>query len=105
MWIGSSLADVRAFPVGVRRDIGHALNLLQEGLQPPDWRPMPSVGQGVVELRLHQTTEYRIIYVAKYHEAIYVLHAFEKKTRKTPAVAIALAQRRFRQLHQIRGTR
>ena len=83
-WVGRSREDLRAFPEAVRREAGHELHLVQLGLDPDDWRPMPSVGPGVVEIRIHGDSEHRVFYVAKFAEGVYVLHAFEKKTRKTP---------------------
>jgi phage-related protein len=65
---------------------------------PADWKPMPSVGLGVTELRLRVGGAWRVIYVAKFAEAIYVIHAFQKKTRKTAAADIALARARFGEL-------
>jgi phage-related protein len=76
-WVGSSLVDLRAFPEVARREAGYQLRRVQEGLLPDDWKPMPSVGAGVEEIRLHSGVEHRVLYVAKFEEAIYVLHAFE----------------------------
>jgi phage-related protein len=59
------------------------LHLVQLGIEPDDWRSMPSVGPGVVEIRIHDDAEHRVFYVTKYEEAVYVLHAFEKKSQKT----------------------
>ena len=70
VWLGSSLADVRAFPDVARQRAGYALGLVQQGLEPPDWRPMPSVGLGVSEIRVRTGRDFRLFYVAKYAEAI-----------------------------------
>lgn len=59
---------------------------------------MPSVGSGVQEIRIHCGNEYRVIYLAKLADAVYVLHAFEKKTRKTPQAALDVARRRLQLL-------
>ncbi len=59
---------------------------------------MPGVGSGVQEIRIHCGEEYRVIYLAKLAEAIYVLHAFEKKTRKSPQAALDIARRRLQLL-------
>lgn len=75
--------ELRGFPAEARREAGHQLHLIQLGLQPDDWRPMPSVGPGVAEIRIHEDGEYRVFYVTRYDEAVYVLHAFEKKSQKT----------------------
>jgi len=78
--------------------MGYQLYKVQSGLDPSDWKPMPSVGGGVQEIRIHSDNEYRGIYLAKFAEAVYVLHAFEKKTRKTPQMAIEVARRRLQLL-------
>ena len=75
---------------------GHGLQLVQEGLQRDDWKPMSSVGPGVYELRIHTSLEHRVFYVAKFEEGIYVLHTFEKKTRQTAQRDIELARERYR---------
>jgi phage-related protein len=67
-------------------------------MDPSDWKPMPSVGGGVQEIRIHSDNEYRIIYLARLEEVVYVLHAFEKKTRRTPQTAIEVARRRLQLL-------
>jgi phage-related protein len=95
-WVGSALQDLRAFPETARRMAGHGLQLVQEGLQPDDWKPMTSVGPGVYELRIHTSLEHRVFYVAKFEEGIYVLHTFEKKTRQTAQRDIELARERYR---------
>ena len=102
-WLGSSLDDVRAFPEDARRAAGYQLGRVQQGLAPTDWKPMTTVGAGVVEIRVHTKVEHRVFYVAKFEEAVYVIHAFEKQTRKTSASDIALAQRRFADLVQRRA--
>jgi len=95
-WVGSTLQDLRAFPDTARRMAGHELQLVQEGLEPDDWKPMTSVGTGVYELRIHSNLEHRVFYVAKFQEGVYVLHAFEKRTRQTAQRDIELARERYR---------
>jgi phage-related protein len=97
-WLGSSLEDLRAFPEDARRAAGYQLGRVQQGLLPTDWKPMPTVGPGVIEIRVHTRVEHRVFYIAKFEEAVYVLHAFEKRTRQTPQSEIALAQKRFADL-------
>jgi phage-related protein len=97
-WLGSSLEDLRAFPEGARRAGGYQLGRVQQGLMPSDWKPMATVGSGVYEIRVHTGAEHRILYVAKYEEAIYVLHAFEKRTRATPQAEIVVARKRLADL-------
>ena len=97
-WIGSSRSDLRAFPSKARWAAGFQLRRVQGALDPNDWKPMQSVGPGVREIRIHTALEYRVLYVARFAEAVYVLHAFEKRTRKTALHDIALAKERFRAL-------
>lgn len=104
-WLGTSKADVRDFPEAARRAAGFELRQVQHGVSPTDWKPMATVGAGVVEIRIHEAGEYRVLYVAKFAEAVYVLHAFEKRTRQTPGVAIDLARTRYKQLQQARKRR
>ena len=75
---------------------------MQSGLEPSDWKPMSSVGAGVEEIRVRTGREHRIFYVAKFEEAVYVLHAFEKKTRKTPKPDLNLARSRLPELLRTR---
>ena len=97
-WIGDSRQSVKEFTPIVRQRIGRQLARVQDGLEPDDWKPMPSIGIGVKEIRVRENRAYRLIYVAKFSEAIYVLHAFEKKAQKTPKPEIELARTRFRAL-------
>ena len=97
-WLGSSLEDLRAFPEDARRAAGYQLGRVQQDLLPTDWKPMTTVGPGVIEIRVHTRVEHRVFYVARFGEAVYVLHAFEKRTRQTPQPDIALAQKRLADL-------
>lgn len=92
-WVGSSLSRLRSFPAAARREAGHQLYQVQLGLKPSDWKPMRSVGPGVVEIRVHAGGEYRVMYVARFAQGVYVLHAFEKKTRQTRKADIEQARR------------
>jgi phage-related protein len=98
VWLGSSLEEVRCWTDEAQRDTGYQLFKIQSGLDPLDWKPMPSIGSGVQELRIHTGKEYRVIYVAKWAEAVYVLHVFEKKARKTPQTALNIARQRLQRL-------
>lgn len=96
---GSALDDLRAFPASARREAGHQLDQVQQGRRPDDWKPMPSVGQGVQEIRVRDAAGiFRVIYVAKFADAIYVLHCFQKKTQKTSKMDLELAAQRYREL-------
>lgn len=97
-FIGSSLEDMKDFPAEVRREAGFELDAIQRGLMPSDFKPMLNVGAGVYELRLHILGEWRVLYVAKKRDAIYVLHAFQKKTQKTRREDIELAAKRYQQI-------
>jgi phage-related protein len=96
VFLGSSLTDLRAFPSGPRQAAGFQLDRLQHGLVPNDWKPMPSIGAGAAELRVRSAEgAFRVIYVAKLADGLYVLHAFRKATQKTPAHDIELARARY----------
>ena len=97
-FVGSSLDDLRDFPDEARRGAGFELRAVQNGLDPSDWRPIHAVGPGVKEIRIHILGEWRIVYVVQRQDAVYVLHAFQKKSRKTSRQDIELARRRYRQI-------
>ena len=103
LWIGSSLDDLRAFPEDARRIAGFELRRVQHGLQPTDWKPILSVGAGVEEIRVHSGQEHRVFYIARFEEGVYVRHAFEKRSRKTPAREIEVARARLRDVLAARG--
>ena len=94
--------DIRAMPEAARRDIGVELTLVQGGDLPTDWKPIRGVGSGVMEIRVHRPGEFRVIYVAKFAEAVYVLHAFGKKSQKTPKADLDLSKRRYAQMLALR---
>jgi phage-related protein len=91
-WVGSSLEDLRRFPESARQAAGFQLRRVESGLMPDDWKPLASVGAGVYEIRLHQGAAFRVVYVAKFDEAVFVLHAFEKRSRQTRPMDIELAR-------------
>ena len=96
---GSSLDDLRRFPDAARREAGFQLDLVQNGRDPDDWKPMTTIGQGVREIRLRdEASAFRIVYVAKFAQAVFVLHCFEKKSQQTSGRDIDLATRRYRDL-------
>jgi phage-related protein len=98
-FLGSSLDDLRAFPETARREAGHQLDRVQRGLDPEDWKAMPSVGIGVREVRIRdQVGAFRVIYIATRPEAVYVLHAFQKKTQATAKRDLELAETRLKEL-------
>ena len=96
---GSSLDELRAFPLSARREAGHQLDQVQHGQQADDWKPMNTVGQGVKEIRIRDAAgAFRVIYIAKFADAVYVLHCFQKKTMKTRKADLDLASKRYRDL-------
>lgn len=86
---------IKAFPDKARQEAGYQLNRVQHGLEPSDWKPMTSVGSGVIEIRLHRPFEHRVLYVAKFEEGIYALHAFTKKTQKTQKRDLEIAKKAY----------
>jgi phage-related protein len=100
MFVGTSRNDLRKFPQEVRQEAGYQLFRVQYGTVPNDWKPIKTIGKNVKEIRIHVEGEYRIIYVAHFEEAVYVLHAFQKKTQKTPQHDIELARKRFQQIER-----
>jgi phage-related protein len=97
-WLGDSRERLRRFPQEARREIGYQLSLIQAGRSAVDWKPIPIVGAGVIEIRVHAEGEYRVFYVAKFEDAVYVLHVFAKKTRKAPSLDVELGRKRYREL-------
>ena len=97
-FVGSSLDDLRNFPEEARRVVGYELRAVQNGLEPRDWKVMQSIGSGVKEIRIHVLGEWRVIYVARLSDAVYVLHAFQKKGQKTSRNDIELARKRLKQI-------
>lgn len=96
---GRALDDLRAFPPLIRRVCGYQLDKVQQGREPDDWKPMPSVGNGVREIRVRgDDGAFRVVYIATLKDAVYVLHCFVKKSDKTPKSDIDLAKDRYREL-------
>ena len=102
-WVGSTYDDLLAFPDDVRRTAGFQLSKVQAGLEPEDWRPFDQVGTGTREIRIRESNGiYRVMYVAKFEEAIYVLHCFQKKTQATSKYDKDIAQARYRAVISMR---
>jgi phage-related protein len=104
-WLGDSLEQVKAFSDEAKRSAGHQLGLVQSGLDPQDWKPMETVGAGVKEIRIRFEKSYRVFYVAKFSEGVYVLHAFVKKTPKTSKQDIDIGVNRYKALLKSRSTK
>jgi len=98
-FLGDALQRLRDFPNDARQDVGYQLDRVQRGLQPDDFKPMPSIGRGVEEIRIwDESGTFRVIYTARLAEAVYVLHAFQKKTQATSKRDVEIASKRFAQL-------
>lgn len=104
-WLGDSLTRLRKVSTDIRSDAGYQLDLVQRGEAPTDFRPMPDVGPGAMEIRVHGENEYRVFYVARFEEAIYVLHCFVKKTRATRKADIDLGKERYAAMLELRRSK
>ena len=106
VWMGSSLndvKDVRKFSESAKREAGHQLDRVQSGLEPDDWSPFDTVGSGTKEIRINLDDGwFRVMYVAKFGEAVYVLHCFRKKSNKTSTNDIEIAKTRYKHVLQER---
>ena len=103
-FLGNSLSCLRDFPSDARQDAGRQLDKVQRGQVPDDFKPMPSIGKGVEEIRIWDDAgTFRVIYTARLSNAVYVLHAFQKKTQATSKRDIEIAKKRFAQI--VRGTK
>ena len=95
-WVGTSYKDLLSFPDEAKREAGYQLHRVQNGLDPENWKPFKTIGVGVREIRITENRNaFRVIYIAKFSEKIYVLHSFQKKTRKTGAKDIKIAKIRY----------
>lgn len=98
-FLGDSLKSLREFPKDARNDAGRQLSLVQSGKTPDDFKPMPSIGKGVEEIRIwDESGTYRVIYTARLADAVYVLHAFQKKTQATSKRDVEIAKQRLAKL-------
>lgn len=98
-FLGDSLAQLRRFPESARKEAGVQLHKVQLGLEPSDWKPMKAIGPGVREIRIWDDTgAFRVLYVVHVADAVYVLHAFRKKTQQTAKRDLYLAASRLKQI-------
>lgn len=102
-WIGRSRDALKNFPEEARRQAGNELRLVQKGKMPTDFKHMPDVGPGALEIRIHKPNEHRLIYVARFPEAVYVLSAFEKKTQRTPPRELNIARSNYGKMQRERN--
>jgi phage-related protein len=101
-FLADSHKALSSFPKNARQNAGRQLLKVQKGNLPDDFKPMPDVGKGVEEIRVWaESGTFRVMYVAKFADAVYVLHAFQKKTQATSNRDKEIAKLRFKQL--IRG--
>jgi phage-related protein len=104
-FVGDSLDALRRFPEVARRRAGYQLDRVQQGLEPNDWKPMSSIGAGVREIRIREERgAFRVVYVTKFGETVYVLHCFQKKTQKTSSTDIEIATRRYSEVQKEHGS-
>ena len=102
-FLGDSLEALRAFPHGARREAGLQLDRVQRRLMPDNWKPMKTIGPGVNEIRVRdEGGAFRVLYIATFPEAVYVLHAFQKKTQNTAKADLNLATTRYKALRKER---
>jgi len=96
---GDALETLLAFPASARREAGYQLGKVQNGMEPNDWKPMPGIGKGVREIRIHDASgAFQVVYATRLPEAVYVLHCFQKKTRRTSKTDVDMAAKRYRDL-------
>lgn len=96
---GTSLDDLRTFPLAAKREAGHQIDQVQSGQEPDDWKPMTTIGPGVKEIRIRDAAgAFRVIYIAKFADTVYVLHCFQKKTQRTSKTDLDVATKRYREL-------
>jgi phage-related protein len=102
-WVGSSYDDLLAFPDEPRRQAGFQLAKVQAGLDPDNWKPFDIIGAGTREIRISEAQgTFRVMYVAKFVEAVYVLHCFQKKTQTTSRHDRDIAEARYRAAANVR---
>ncbi len=96
VFMGNSLAQIKAFPPGARQDAGFQIDKVQRGENPDEWKPLKTVGKGVKEIRIREAGgHYRVIYLTNIEDTVFVLHAFPKKTQRTRKLDIDLARKRL----------
>jgi phage-related protein len=106
VWLGDSLEVLRGFPSAIQGDLGYALERVQRGQMPPDSKPMRTVGPGVYELRdQDERAWYRVFYLKKIADVVYVLHSFEKRTAQTEQKDLKVAQERLKRLNEQQRTK
>lgn len=98
-FLGTSLKDLKDFPDEARQEAGFQLDQVQRGREPDSWKPMSTIGPGVMEIKIKEASgEFRVIYAAKYDDVVYVLHCFQKKTQRTSSRDKELAKARYKEI-------
>ena len=97
-WLGDSLEVLKSYPKKVRQKLGWNIDMVQLGKMPIDAKSMSTVGKSVWELRAMHRGQFRLFYLVKKADAIYVLHVFKKKTQKTSAKDLRLAKQRLNEI-------
>lgn len=98
-FVGDAKDRLRNFPQDAKREAGFQIDKVQAGGLPDDYRPMSSVGPGVMEIRIQEDNgAFRVFYVANRGDAVFVLHCFQKKTQKTSKKDIDLGKQRYKEL-------
>jgi len=101
IWLGQTHEEILRLPKKLKQKIGYALDRLQRGLKPIDWKPLNTVGPGVKEIRIHAWSECRLIYVDNFRDRIYILHFFKKKSQKITKKDLALVKKRYCELLEV----
>lgn len=102
-FLGDALKSLRAFPEDARQEAGYQLDKVQRGEKPDDFKPMPTIGKGVEEIRVwDESGTFRVVYTARLADAVYVLHAFQKKTQMTSKNDVEIAKQRYSDLMKVR---
>ena len=102
VFMGDSLARLRAFPAGTRQDAGFQIDRVRREDYPNNWKPIKTIGQGVREIRIREKSgQFRVIYLASMEDSVYILHAFQKKARKSSKSDIKLARKRLREIGEL----
>jgi phage-related protein len=97
-WLGTTRDDIREQRPAIRDELGQQLLRVQMGLMPNNYKPMNAVGPGTYEIRVQDADGIaRLMYIAKFHDTICVLHVFMKKSKSTPKTDIDLAKKRYRE--------
>lgn len=98
IWLGSSYRRILEFPEEAREIAGRELHEVQYGRMPSDWKSIVGIGTGVIEIRIHNPNEHRVLYVARFKKAIYVLHAFQKQTQQITLKDLKVARKAYAQI-------